>query len=219
MVRRAIPDAWTFAEPAAILTARASAAAAALARLAPGVEAVAAGVLPRLTAAVDRGSAAARPLFAANRDLMAGASGIEALWQVATALREHRGDGHVAVLAESGLDGCEVHVLFAATENVPAQLIRDARGWSDDEWGAAVERLRARGLVGPEGEPTEAGHDLRRRIERRTDELAAGPFEELDDDGVTDLTAQLRRVARPIATSGDIPFPNPVGLPRPPSAA
>jgi hypothetical protein len=102
---------------------------------------------------------------------------------------------------------------------VPAQLIRDARGWSEDEWGAAVERLQSRGLVGPEGEPTDAGRDLRRRIERRTDELAAGPFDDLDDEGAADLTAQLRRVARPIATSGDIPFPNPVGLPRPPSPA
>jgi hypothetical protein len=140
------------------------------------------------------------------------------LWQAATTLREHRGDGHVAVLAESGLDGCEAHVLFVATGAVPAQMIRDARGWSEDEWEAAIERLRARELVGPAGEPTDAGRAFRDRIEQRTDELAAQAYEDLGDDAATALIADLRRVARPIATSGNIPFPNPVGLPRPPGA-
>jgi hypothetical protein len=32
---------------------------------------------------------------------------VSALWQAATSLREHRGDGHVAVLTAEGLNGFE----------------------------------------------------------------------------------------------------------------
>lgn len=64
--------------------------------------------VPSVTAAaIDRGSAAGRPLFAANREVPEPDDPVAALWQVATTLREHRGDGHVAVLAAAGLDGCE----------------------------------------------------------------------------------------------------------------
>ena len=36
------------------------------------------------------------------------------LWQAATILREHRGDGHFAALTAAGTDGCEVLVLRCA---------------------------------------------------------------------------------------------------------
>lgn len=48
-----------------------------------------------------------------------------ALWQVATTLREHRGDGHVALLAGAALAGCEAHILFAACEGAPVELYLD----------------------------------------------------------------------------------------------
>jgi hypothetical protein len=35
---------------------------------------------------------------------------VTVLWQAATVLREHRGDGHVAALVVEGLDGCQAHV-------------------------------------------------------------------------------------------------------------
>lgn len=215
MVRRAIPDAWGIAAPESVLSARSSAAAAAITRLVPGADEVATAVVPSLLAAARRGAAAGRPLFAANRDLLERHRGVSALWQAATTLREHRGDGHVAVLTESGLDGCEALALFASTEEVPADLLRTARGWSEAEWGDAVERLTSRGLVTSEGGPTEGGRGLRRRIEQRTDELAAEPFDGVAGHAVDDLLRALRSVAQPIAASGEITFPNPMGLPRP----
>ncbi len=68
---------------------------------------------------------------------------VEGLWRGCTDLREHRGDGHVAVLTAAGLDGCEALVLFAASESLPDRLFLDGRGWSEEEWAGACARLAA----------------------------------------------------------------------------
>ena len=74
-----------------------------------------------------------------------------------TVLREHRGDGHIAALVDAGLGGCEALVLHAATGEVPAPALRTTRAWTDEEWAATVEGLRARGLVEADGSFTDAG--------------------------------------------------------------
>jgi Helix-turn-helix family len=76
------------------------------------------------------------------------------LWQAWTTMREYRGDGHVALLTSTGLDGCEVHVLFAATGGVDPALLQDRRGWSAEEWSAAADRLAMRGFVDRSSPPT-----------------------------------------------------------------
>src|SRR6185312_4107995 len=90
-------------------------------------------------------------------------------------LREHRGDGHVTVLRDEGLEPCDALVLHAAT-GVPEPVhLRENRGWTTDDWSAATQRLQCRGwLTGP-GTITDVGRDTRARIETRTDELAAVP--------------------------------------------
>jgi hypothetical protein len=128
-------------------------------------------------------------------------------------LREHRGDGHVALLTDAGLDGCEVHVLFAACEGVDPELYQRGRGWSADDWNAAVERLASRGLVEIDGRATAAGRARRDDIEHRTDELAVAPYASVGDDVVASLLDALDPPARRIAASGEIMFPNPMGLP------
>jgi hypothetical protein len=215
MVRRAVPDAWRFAAPDAIVVARADAAAAAIRRLAPDATAAGARVLPALCNAIDGADGAGRPLFAANRDVGMPLELDAAIWQAATTMREHRGDGHVAVLVEAGLDGCEAHVLFAATEAVSPSLLREARGWTETDWEHACHRLADRGLVTTAGGATTAGRDLRGRIEARTDELAVLPYEQLGAAGAQDLLAALTEIAQPIVAAGEMPFPNPMGLPRP----
>ncbi|MFD9004059.1 hypothetical protein ACFV0T_24360 [Streptomyces sp. NPDC059582] len=213
MVRRAIPDAWEFASPEAVLRARAEAATAALRRVAPATARVTADLVPLLERTVAAADGAGRPLFAANRGLPTPEDPVTALWQAATALREHRGDGHVAVLTAEGLDGCEAHVLFAVSENVPAATLRDNRGWSEDDWQAAVDRLVGRGLLEDDAHPTAAGRALRAHIEARTDDLAVRPYRALTR---TEAAQALRLLSRPtdqILASGVIPFPNPMGLP------
>jgi hypothetical protein len=158
-VRRAIPDAWGYASPKQILDARSAAAAAALRRLLSdrNAEHLAADVLSALDVAVDSAVAAGRPLFGANRDVARGDDPVAQLWQAATTLREHRGDGHVALLTGAGLDGCEAHMLFSVCEGVTPELFLESRGWSHEDWGAAVDRLKLRGCITPDGHPAQAG--------------------------------------------------------------
>ncbi|MGW4160535.1 SCO6745 family protein [Streptomyces sp. NPDC004788] len=215
MVRRAIPDAWGFAAPEAVLKARTEAAAAALRRVAPSVAEAAAELLPLLGRVVGAADGAGRPLFAANRGVTAPEDPVGALWQATTALREHRGDGHVALLAAEGLDGCEVHVLFAASEGgAPTATLRENRGWTEDDWRAATDRLAGRGLLDADRAVTAEGRALRAHIEDRTDALAVRPYRDALSAAEADrVVAVLGPLAGEVLDSGTIPFPNPMGLP------
>lgn len=215
-VRAAIPDAWTVVAPSDLARARASAAAAALRRLltADAAEQLAGDVLPVVQEIIDRAKGSGRPLFSANRDVAAPPDPVAAMWQAATTLREHRGDAHVALLTIESLDGCEAHVLFAACEGTPAEMYQQSRGWSANDWQDAVDRLGARGLLRSDGRPTDPGRQLRERLERRTDEIAAEPYAGIGHDGVRRLLHELTPAAERIAATGEIMFPNPMGLPR-----
>ncbi|QKW40378.1 hypothetical protein HUT06_13230 [Actinomadura sp. NAK00032] len=208
-VRRAVPDAWSFASPESILRVRGAAAARALRRVFPAIEDVAVTAAPLLREVVLAAGGGGRALFAANRDLDVPEDPVEALWQAATALREHRGDGHVALLAAEGLSGLEANVLASAAGVVPAERLQQSRGWSPEEWDAAAGALARRGLAAG-GEATAEGRALKDAIERRTDELAAPPYGVLDDPEA--LRASLVPAAK--AAAGEMPFPNPIGLPR-----
>jgi hypothetical protein len=171
MVARAIPDAWAVADPDRVWAARRAGAAEALRRVDPGVAERAAQLVPLLARAVDAASGAGRALFAATRSTRWPEDPVEALWHACTCLREHRGDGHVAALTASGLDGPEALVLFAASEGLAEGMFRSARGWSADEWADAAVRLRSRGLLGAEGISGD-GARLRRSVEAMTDHQA-----------------------------------------------
>jgi len=166
-----------------------------------------------LAEAVAGADGAGRPLFGANRDLGAPDDPVERLWQACTCLREHRGDGHVALLVGEGLDGCEANVLAAAVKGIPEEVIRESRGWSPDDWEAAGRRLTERGLFDETGALADDGLDLHRHIEHRTDGLAGRPYEVLGHDRVTGLLKTLGALAHAVAPV--IHFPNPMGLPPP----
>ena len=210
-VRRWVPDEWTVAPPDAFVAVRAVAAASTLRRVAPGiVDAVSAN--DALARVVARCVAAGRPLFAANREITLPQDPVAALWQLCTTLREHRGDGHVAALAANGLDGLEAHVLISLERGSDPADLQRTRGWKSDDWAAAGVRLQRRGLIDAAGVLRDAGRLLRSTVETTTDELAAAPWAG-DDDAVAVVLAALTPVARAVATSGVIRFPNPIGLP------
>jgi hypothetical protein len=214
MVRRALPDAWGLADPDRVWAARRSGAAEALRRMAPDVDGRAESVMPLLEQVVSAASGAGRPLFAATRATGWPSDPVEGLWHGCTCLREHRGDGHVAALTGSGLDGAEALVLFAASEGLSAEMFRAARGWSEDEWAEAGDRLRARGLL--EGDRiTAEGIRLRDSIEATTDELAVRPLGALDERQRRDLLDAVRPVTEAVHSSGVVSYPNPMGLPAP----
>ncbi|WP_067698865.1 SCO6745 family protein [Nocardia jejuensis] len=208
MIRRAIPDAWTFAPPQVVLATRLTAAAAVLRNLVPDIASVAAATVPTLQSAVTSAAASGRALFASNRDLPLPLDPVEGLWQAATALREHRGDGHVACLLAEGIDGCEAHVLFSAHTGTPPEMWRENRGWSDEDWAAARDRLRSRGLLTADG-ISESGRGLRSHIESRTDALAMDAYREIP--GIPEVLSVLTPAAKAVAHSGAVPYPNPMG--------
>jgi hypothetical protein len=139
--------------------------------------------------------------------------GLAEAWQTCTALREHRGDGHVAALLCHDVDGLSAHVLAAGTKGIPADVLRDNRGFSEASWAAAQASLAGRGLVHADGRATDTGRTLHATIEALTDELAEPPWARIGDNALADLFGALSDCARDVAASGLVPYPNPMGLP------
>ena len=214
MVRRALPDAWHFAEPDEVERARRESAATVLRRVCRNVEQISAPAAMAMGHLVEQADGSGRALFRANRDLPQPDDPVEALWQGCTSLREHRGDGHVVALTAAGLDGCEALVLFALSEGVDGELFRANRGWSEEDWSDALERIEARGLAS-RGEITPTGRELRELIEETTDRLAAAAFYELHPAEEPVLRQALSEVGAAVVAAGVLPFPNPIGLPAP----
>ena len=213
MVARALPDAWTFASVDEVLAARLGGADRALrSLLGNAVHAEAVTEAAQLaTTAAEAGDRAGRPLFAANADLPWPAQAHLVLWHAGTLLREYRGDGHVAALTAAGLDGCESHVSMVAAGSLGRDVLQPNRGWSDDDWAAAADRLRSRGWLGDDGMLTEKGRAERAGIERRTDELALGPWLALGAAGAARLVELVEPLSRAIRDGGAFPVPNPIG--------
>ena len=69
------------------------------------------------------------------------------LWHAATLLREHRGDGHVAVLTAAGIAGREANVLHSSAGGAPPEFMVIGRDYDEDEWAANVATLGERGLL------------------------------------------------------------------------
>ncbi len=194
MVGRALPDIWTRISPEAALECRLAGARAALAEFTGGVEVDEASDL--LEAAVRAIEAPGRVLGAANAALGWPEDAIGRLWQAATILREHRGDGHVAALLIGGFDGCESLVLRDAIEGGRLRAsTQPARGWTDDEWQATAERLEDRGWLGPDGNATDAGRTAYAEVEEVTDRLAYAPWQRIG----AEATARCATLLEPIA--------------------
>lgn len=204
LVDRAMAGVWDTTTPLAMLAARCDAADAALRRFlgdavdSPDMVAALELIRPAVDAAVARPEG--RPLFAGHAQLEWPDAPHLALWHAITVLREFRGDGHIAALTEAGLTGAEALVLHGASGEVPMATLQTTRAWPDDEWAAAIDGLAGRGLVA-DGGLTDAGANLRSRIERRTDELAAPAWDALDDDSAERLRGLVRPWSRAISAA------------------
>ncbi len=221
MVARAVPGCWEAVAPETLCRVRAIAAAEALGEVC-GVEARSAllAALPLLRRAVAGCDGAGRVMAGANRSLWPriatalGTGGLGEAWQACTTLREHRGDGHVAALVVHGLTGLQAHVLAAGTKAIPAEVLRDNRGWSEDDWEDAVRALTQAGLLHDDGRVTDAGRTRHGEVEELTDELAEPAYAALSDPALEELHGVLAACAADVAASGLVPYPNPMGLPR-----
>jgi hypothetical protein len=215
MVARALPDVWQRASPEESLAARERGAVAALTRLTADIPAEqVAEAADLLEAATDQLGPAGRVLGAANLALPRPRWPLARLWQAGTTLREHRGDGHNAALLAAGIDGCESLVLRAG-QDLPREMLQAGRGWPDEEWSAAADRLGQRGWLSADGRATAAGVAVYQEVEAVTDRLAAAPWEALGDAATHRLAQLLRPVA--LACYAALPQSTPIGLPVPAS--
>ena len=169
-----------------------------------------------LSAALAGVNCAGRVLAAANAALPVPGEPLARLWQAATVLREHRGDGHFAALVAAGLDGCEATVLRACLDG-NREVLQPVRGWTDQEWDQAAGALAGRGWIAADGTVTAAGRDAHRAVEAATDRAASRPWQQLGPAGVAELAGLLAPIAR--ACRAALPFPNPIGLPASPAPA
>jgi len=215
MVHRAIPDAWGVAAPWRYLATRLVGVDGALRRLL-GDEAVGgddvAEAAELASAAAELAPTGGRPMAAANVALPWPQRPRLALWQATTVLRESRGDGHVAALREAELGPCQALVLLAAENGLAPQYMQKARGWTPQEWRDTADTLAARGLLDADGAITAGGRQLRRIVERRTDEAAASPWTELGERRTARLAELLEPLARRIADGNEAMQLNPMAL-------
>ena len=221
MVAKAVPGSWEAVAPLTLCRVRAIAAGEALSEACSvAARSDLVRVLPLLRRAVAGCGVGGRVMAAANRALWPAIStaldtgGLAEAWQCCTTLREHRGDGHVTALVTQGVGGIDAHLLAAGTKGVPADILRDNRGWSRDDWEVAKSRLASGGLLHADGRATDSGRTLHAQVEAQTDRLAAQPYRDMGDAAVDDLYGALSSCARDVVASGVMPFPNPMGLPR-----
>jgi Helix-turn-helix family len=146
-VGRAIPGVWDLVTPEEALRARLEGAVGGLRGLLAGRESEAAAAADLLWRAVEQLDFPGRMLSAANAALPVPEDGLARLWQAATVLREHRGDGHFAALAAADIDGCEA-VALRCLMDMKRENLQPVRGWTDEAWDDALARLAARGWVG-----------------------------------------------------------------------
>ncbi len=194
-VARALPDAWAVASPEEFLRVRLEGVDGALRRLLGDV------ATPEIEELAELGRAAAlaapiagRPLAAANRALPWPSEPHLALWHACTILRESRGDGHVAALVAHGVGPCQALALYAREHSLDAAYMREARGWTEEEWEAA-----------------DAPGDLA-AVERATDEAAAAPWDELGAERTERFIELMTPLALRIASGNEAMRVNPMAL-------
>jgi hypothetical protein len=210
-VARALPDAWTFAGPEEALSARLTGAAAVLRRV--GIDAI---DLQEAADLIWQASMNAytpgRVLAAANQGLSKPDDPLGVIWQAATTLREHRGDGHNAALVAADISPVQAHWLKIAAGDTDAQTLTISRGWPEDTWEQGRLDLHARGWLDPEGALTTEGTAARDNIEQRTDAAAASPWDLLGPSNTDRLAELVAPLTEAIWRAEILPLQNPIGL-------
>ncbi len=214
-VARAVPGVWDLATPDEALRTRMAGATEALQNLLAGRETDAATAADLLWRAIGELDFSGRVLAAANAALPVPEGGLARLWQAATVLREHRGDGHFAALAAADIDGCEAVALRCGLDLLREDL-QPVRGWTDEAWDDALSRLAGRGWVGGDGELTSAGREAHAAVENATDWAAARPWARLGPDATAEIANILTPLAQTCASA--LPYPSPIGVPAPGAA-
>lgn len=122
-----------------------------------------------------------RPLYAGTLSQPVPAMALGAVWHYGDMLREFRGDCHTAAWIAAGLDATEIGLLTELFWGLPLKSYSRTRGWSEDDYAAAIERLESRDLI-RDGAFTSTGRDLREEVEVATDRQMTTAIRALGDD-------------------------------------
>jgi hypothetical protein len=196
-VARHIPAVWRTTTPEAAIAARQTGCANALRRIlgeqvdTPGFARVTELLLGAATSAPVHG----RPMYAALRALPTPDDGVVRLFHAASLLREHRGDGHIAALVVAGIGGLEAHALHALDSGTPPQRFGRLHHLPAQQIAAVVDGLQVRGLIGADGQLSDQGRAVKRRVEALTDDLAAVAYACLSPEQLAELIALLEPMA------------------------
>ncbi|NUR98751.1 MAG: MarR family transcriptional regulator [Kribbellaceae bacterium] len=202
-VARHIPWVWGKTTPEEALAVREQGSTAALRQVlgdladSPGLERVAHLATKAAVSAPTEG----RALYAGLRAVAVPEEPLARLWHSTTMLREHRGDGHNAVLVAHGVGGTEAHVLVALDAGMRPEEFGRVHHLPKAQLSAVVDGLRARGLVDAAGAFTDAGRDLKSRIEALTDELAAPAYDVLSTEELDELITGLEPYSTVLAAA------------------
>jgi hypothetical protein len=211
-VRRALPDAWSYTTVEQALVARNAAVDAAMADLGPLEDLEETADLAWQAASAT--DVSGRPLAAAHQAEPRSDNPRVALWQATAVLREHRGDGHIAVLVARGIGPVEAHLLKSGSGESDEATLKLHRGFPDDEWAAARARMVERGWLDADGRLTARGATEHEAVEAATDAAAEQPWQAIGPAATTRLRDLLDPIATTIRTTGLIPHPNPLGMPQ-----
>ncbi len=203
-VHRAIPAAWELADHDAIMAARLQQGRDVIR---PGVEASGVDIAPVagvLIEALPTLDLASRPLAAGNVGLAVPDDDLGRLWHGATALREYRGDSHLAVLAYAGLNGITSNVLMVAA-GLTFTHQQQMRGWTDEEWADGAARLRERGWLDGVDAITPEGAAARAQIEEDTDRITMAGVPAETAASLAGVADDLMKISKAIVASGAEP--------------
>ncbi len=148
-------------------------------------------------------SPSGRPLYAAHAGLDWPEDDLLALWHAAGLVREHRGDGHVAVLTAAGIAPLEAMVLDAAWSD-RREFLFSTRGWSEEEIAGTVDALVARGWLDAAG-LTDEGRAVRSDVEDRTDCAGLSGWEHVGLEATERLAELMDPLRARIVESGLLP--------------
>ena len=199
-------DGWV-ASPAVVTAARLHAVDTSLRRafgpeLLGSAELARAAELTRRAALVACEHAEGRPLFAGHASLPWPDGPHLELWHAQTLLREFRGDGHVAALTVAGLSGLDALLSHAGSGDVPAEILRVSRAWSEQEWATGLASFASRGFVDSTGAFTDAGRAQRQQVEDATDRAALVAYDALTDDEAAEAIAIGRVLSERVMAAG-----------------
>lgn len=160
-------------------------------------------VVTALHHGIEAADSTGRPMFAGLRSLPTPNNPMAQLWRACQAVREHRGDSHIAAYVSAGFDPVQMNILTELWVGWPLGTFSATRAWPEDRTAQALADLRSQGLL--DGDTlTEQGRAVRQGIEERTDALEQ-PIVEAIGPELDAVLEQLNGWAQRVTKSGDFP--------------